>query len=444
MQRFERRSIRLDASGLHGPNRNHSEASMDKENIAVQQKRRWAGVDWGGAAHSVCVVDEDRAPVDQFVVEAELEGLQELAARLESAGGVAGIAIESTCDLVVAYLQSRGFTIYSVNPKLSKNWREGNSVAGVKSDARDGQVLAFELARRHESLHPLAQRDPGAAALASQCRTLRDLVGQRTELLQRLKATLRRYYRGVLPFFSDWGSPVAWRFLKRFPGPEALASARKATLAGFLKSNRIGLSPKWEKRIDNCSTVADWPVPDDRVALEALALATVAQLQALQPHIDKLDESIGNAVKDLPVAKLLASLPGAGERLAPALTAIVLTMEKEGSRLQSLRCVSGVAPVEMQSGKSRHTHIRRRCNKHWRNVLHLFARCSTLSCPWAKAFYELHREMGDSHATALRKLADKWLKIIDRMVEKNEKYDDARYVEALRKSRSPVYKKLCG
>lgn len=417
---------------------------MDKDSIAVQQKRVWVGLDWGGGSHSVSVVDEDRALVAQFAVAADLEGLAELAARLGAPDGVAGIAVESTCDPVVGYLTARDFTIYPVNPKLSKNWRESNSVAGVKSDVRDGLVLAVELARRHESLRPLARPDAAAAELAGQCRALRELVEQRTELLQRLKATLRRYYPGVLPFFSDWGSPVAWRFLKRFPRPQSLAGARKSTLVGFLKSNRIGLRPIWMDRIDVRSTVVDWPPPCDSVALEANALATVAQLQALQPHIDKLDRAIAKATEDLPAAKLLATLPGAGKRLAPALAAMVLSLEKEENRLQALRCLSGVAPVEMQSGKSRRTHIRRRCNKHWRNVLHLFARCSTVPCPWARAFYDLHREKGDSHATALRKLADKWLKIIDRMVEKKEEYDDARYVETLRKTGSPVYNKLCG
>lgn len=417
---------------------------MDKDNIGTQHRRHWVGLDWGGQAHAVSVVDDARALVAQFAVPADLGGLKALAARLESLGGVAGIAVESTCEPVVGHLKARGFTIYPVNPKLSKNWREGNSVAGVKSDVRDGLVLAAELARRHESLRPLGKCDAAAAALGGQCRTLRDLVEQRTALLQRLKATLRRYYPGVLPFFSDWGSPAAWRFLKRFPGPESLAAARKATVVQFLKANGIGLRPTWLKRIDSRSSVVDWPVPDDRVSLEAMALATVAQLQALQPHIDKLDASIGKAAEGLPAAELLASLPGAGSRLAPALTAMVLSVEKEGDRLRALRCISGVAPVEMQSGKSRRTYIRRRCNKHWRNVLHLFARCSTIFSPWARAFYDLRREKGDSHAAALRKLADKWLKIIDRMVENKEKYDEARYIEALRKSGSPVYAKICG
>ena len=61
----------------------------------------------------------------------------------------------------------------------------------------------------------------------------------------------------------------------------------------------------------------------------------------------------------------------------------------------------------------------------------------------AKAFYDMHRQRGDTHAGALRKLADKWLKIISGMLATGEPYDDQRYVEALRENGSPVYLRLC-
>lgn len=444
MLRFERPSIRIDVSGIDGPNRNFSEVSMDNKTTVVQQNRHWAGLDWGGTTHTVSVVEQDRMPVAHFTVPADIGGLKELTARLELLGGIAGIAIESTCDPVVDFLEDRGFTIYPVNPKLSKTWRESNSVAGVKSDARDSLVLAVELARRHEALRPLIQCDPATTALDAQCRILRALIDHRTELLQSLRATLRHYFPAVLPFFDNWGSPTAWRFLKRFSRPEKLAAARKSTLVRFLKANQIGLSPTWLQRLDKRTEVLAWPTPADSVAYEAMAMATIAQLLALQPHIDTLDKHIGEAVAKLSTTQLLASLPGAGKRLTPALTAMVLSVEKAEDRLQALRCLSGVAPVQKQSGKSRRMHIRRRCNKYWRDVLHLYAFCSLRFCAWAKAFYSLHREKGDTHATALRKLADKWLKIINRMLEKKEEYDDARYVQALLKSRSPVCDKLCG
>ncbi len=417
-----------------------------KENTVTLQEvpRCWAGLDWGEFRHSVSVVDEARKVVARFEVDATVEGLNALEQGLKGAGVMAGIAIEATASLVVAFLLSKGFAVYLINPKMSKHWREGSSVAGVKSDARDGLVLAMELARRHESLRALRQSDPRVAELAALCETVRNLVNDRTALLQELKSLLRRYYPAALGFFSDWSSPVSWRFLKRFPRAEELARTRKSTLCGFLKANRVGLSPRWLERIEEAAHATDWPRPQNSLSLELAMLSITARLQALQPHIDKCDRLIAGHCEQLPQAALMKSLPGAGERLAPALTAIAALVAEEEDSLQAMRCLSGVAPVEDSSGKRRRIRIRRRCNKHWRNVMHLYSRMSVQYCGWARAFYDLCRERGDSYSTALRKLSDKWLKIIHRMLATNTPYDDEHYVQALRKAGSPVYARLSG
>lgn len=418
---------------------------MNESNAKRQEQPRcWAGLDWGSEEHTVSVVNDAREVLGSFRVGASLKGLEQLVKRLGEFGRLAGIAIEATRNPVVNYLASAGFTVYPINPKLSKNWRACNSVAGVKNDERDGLVLAVELAGRHDSLRALKQPEPLEAELAGLCEKLRDLVDERTALLQRLKATLGQYYPGVLGFFTDWTSPVAWRFVQQFPRPEALAHARKDTLIRFLKANRIGIKPLWLERIEARGEVVRWPRPGDGVALEATALATIAQLQGLQPHIDKMDERIAESAAHLPHTYLLQSLPGAGKRLAPVLAAITARVASGEAEMEGIRCVSGVAPVEDQSGKRHRVCVRRRCNKHWRDVMHLFAFSSTHWCSWAKAFYDMRRELGDHHASALRKLADKWLKIINRMLETGEPYDDQRYVETLRRNGSPLYLRLAG
>ncbi len=401
----------------------------------------WAGVDWGTEENAVSVVSENHEILAQFKTGASLEEIKRLAESLHAFPNLAGIAIESSREPVAGHLLAEGFTLYPINPKLSKNWRDCNSVASVKNDERDGYVLAVELSRRHQDLRPLKPGDPAAEELAGLCREMRKLISHRTSLVQRLKATLRQYFRGVLDFFSDWTSPVAWRFLNRFPRPETLARARKSTLIKFLKANRIGLKPLWLERIDKRVQAVQWQSPPDHLALEACALAITAELQSLQPHIDRLDKLIAERAGELPEAKLMRSLPGAGDCLAPALAAIVTTA---GADFQGLRCLSGTAPVENKSGKHQCVRWRKRCNKYWCNTMHLYAKSSIVWCPWARAYYELRREKGDGYATALRKLADKWLKIIFRMVQTGQPYDEARYVQALKKSGSPVYAKLCG
>jgi len=402
----------------------------------------WVGLDWGKSKHSVAVVDDARQLTETFTVETDLDGLEELKRRLGELGEVRGVAIEATPYPVVSYLYAEGFAVYLINPKVSKNWRGGRSAAASKNDALDSHTLAVELSRRHEELQPYAPADPKVEKLAGLCQTRRSLVNQRTALIQRLTQALNSYHPGALAFFSDWSSLAAWKFVQKYPTPKKLARARKDVLKRFLKSNGIGLKPCWLERIDECRQAARWPAPPNALALEYEALATAAQLTALEKHIRKVAHEIAQSFKQLPEGELMESLPGAGEALAPELTAMAAQAASKPNRLQALRHLAGVAPVEEKSGKRHLTKMRRRCRRYWRNTLHLFAQHSTKYCAWAKAFYNLCRQRGDSYATTLRKLADKWLKIINRMLKTKQPYDEQRYIEALRKNGSPVYQHL--
>ena len=408
-----------------------------------QQSAYFVGLDWGNARHTAAVASAQREIVARFSVANSLEGLRELAQRLHEWAPVAGVAVEATRDPVVLYLYNEGFAIYPVNPKVSKNWRAGLSPAESKSDGRDARMLAVELSRRHEELHTLQWSEPAVEEFAGLCRAHRQLIEQRANLVQQLKAVLKIYFPAALEFFSDWASPSAWRFIKRFSTPHELAKTRKSTLIAFLRANQIGLTPTWLERIENRRQAADWPLPPGHLAYKLQAMAIVAQLMALQPQIDKCARQIGERAKDFPELPLMNSLPGAGKHLAPALAAISLkTAGQTANRRAYMRAVAGVAPVENESGKRNAPTMRRRCNKVWRTTLHLFAYCSIHHCPWARAFYQLCRQRGDTYATALRKLADKWLRIINRMLETGQPYNEQRYVQALKANRSPVYDKM--
>jgi hypothetical protein len=60
-------------------------------------------------------------------------------------------------------------------------------------------------------------------------------------------------------------------------------------------------------------------------------------------------------------------------------------------------------------------HQRWACDKHLRHAVHLLAEKSLTQCAWAEIYYRRHREKGRSHAVALRRLGQRWLKIIHRM-----------------------------
>ena len=70
---------------------------------------------------------------------------------------------------------------------------------------------------------------------------------------------------------------------------------------------------------------------------------------------------------------------------------------------------------DKRSGKHRECHQRWACNKYLRYAVHLFSEHTITRCAWAEIYYKAHRTKDHSHASALRCLGQRWLKIIHKM-----------------------------
>jgi len=418
----------------------------------------WVGLDWGGESHTVHAFQPYGTQRLTFTVKHTPQGLEELKRRMAGLGTVAGVAVETPHGLVVQALLDAGLTVYPVNPKLSKAWRACSSVSEVKSDAGDARVLAEGLFDRRKRLRPLRLADDSARELEELARAEKRFIDLRTALVQELEDLLKRYHPQMLAFFDDWTSPTAWELLKAFPTPEALAGATKKKLCNFLRARHIGMRPLWLERIDGRAAALDWP--RDRALEEAHALRaqTLAKmLLSFEGPLDVYRKRVESLFEKAEKAALFSSLPGAGRKLAPRLCTMFTEPQDQGDGdggteqakeqprrgknplLAAVRRLNGVAPVTMESGKKRGVFVRRACRKYWRDTLHLFAHFSKRKSKWAKAFYEMCRARGDSNASALRKLAYKWLAIIVRMCKENTCYDERRYINSLKRSNSPLY-----
>jgi transposase len=120
---------------------------------------------------------------------------------------------------------------------------------------------------------------------------------------------------------------------------------------------------------------------------------------------------------------------------------VIAAFGSDRSRYESaedMEKYSGVAPVIKASGNSR--LVQRRFARPL--FLHQsFIEYSDLSlrrCAWAKAFYRQQRAKGKGHYCAVRALAFKWIRIIFRCWKDRVAYDDEKYLESLRRRRSPL------
>jgi transposase len=166
----------------------------------------------------------------------------------------------------------------------------------------------------------------------------------------------------------------------------------------------------------------------------SLAIQTLAaQLAALRPWIEQYDEQIAEIFAAHPDAPIFDSLPGAGAVLAPRLLTSLGTDRSRFPDPVAVSSYTGIAPVTERSGKTQDwVHIRWSCPKFLRQSWHEFANSSIKFSVWAGLCYQEFRKKMDHHE-AIRKLAYKWQRIVWRMWQQRQPYDEARYLATLQK-----------
>jgi len=406
-------------------------------------RTNWAGIDWGDKTHSLAIVDARGNLVARHDFAHSAEGLDDIADTLTRHAPIAGVAIEKNRHLVIDKLLEAAFTVYPINPKVSKRWRECLSVDPPKSDAGDGIHLADGLRLYQDKLTALHPDDPLTRELRVLCHDECGFIKDRTATANRLKACLKEYHPEALGWFHDFTKPTAADFVLAFPTPEALRAASEDKLRKFLCSHHIGLSPIWKSRLASRTTAARWPSDPATVAAKSRqAIALAKQLRTLGAILTDYRKQIEELYAQHPDSHLFSSLPGAGAKLAPRLVTHIGADRTRYSDATGLQALSGTVPVTKKSGDGGGPKFRWACQKGFRNTLFLFAFQSITRSAWARAYYDRARERGKSHPEALRGLGAKWLKIIYRMWAERKPYDERLYIAALSRYGSPLIPRI--
>jgi Transposase IS116/IS110/IS902 family len=169
-----------------------------------------------------------------------------------------------------------------------------------------------------------------------------------------------------------------------------------------------------------------------------MAQALAAQLKTTIEAVRRFDSEIEELCRAHEDYELLASLPGAGKVYTSRLLTAMGTRRERWASVDELLRFSGVAPVVERSGKSSWTRWRYFCPKFLRQSFVEYAGESIWHSQWARAYYELQRAKGKSHQAAVQALAYKWIRIIWKCWQERTPYDEARYLECLRKKGSSL------
>jgi transposase len=394
-------------------------------NTAFAQHTHYVGLDWAKDHHEVVLLDRAGTIVANFVFHHDAAGWTEFRKQVQRYPSV-GVTVETSQGATVAELVTSGVTVYPVHPQAAKAYRKRQAPSGTKTDFVDAWSLADALRLDGHQWRALSAQDPLVAELRLLCRDEVELITQRTALINQLQAALHEYYPAALEAFEDWTAPYAWEFVVAYPTPEELVKAGQRKWEKYLHSHKLWRPQTAEQRLEIfaradkfCGTAAVTR------AKSRLAVSTAKVLQSLQKQLEEYRKAIEQLFAQHPDHDLFGSLPGAGDKLAPRLLSEVGNDRQEYPNPQALQGVAGRAPVSFESGQTRRTKIRWHCNRHLRHAVHLWSDCSRKSCAWAQAYYQAQREKGKSHACALRCLGQRWLKILWKMWQSRQPYDEA-------------------
>jgi transposase len=160
-------------------------------------------------------------------------------------------------------------------------------------------------------------------------------------------------------------------------------------------------------------------------------------MMTFNKHIHGFETQIAIAFAGHADRALFAELPGAGKVLAPRLAVAFGSDRTRYPDATSFQKFAGLAPVREKSGGQLWTHWRWQAPIFLRQSLVEWAGQTVVWCSWAKRYYERMKAKGKKHHVILRALAFKWARILWKCWKTNTPYDETRYLEALKKHKSP-------
>lgn len=412
-------------------------------NSSVTQEIVYVGIDWADQAHAFHLKSASHEQAGKFQQDAQTIHAQIEQWRAKHPDSQFAVVIETTKGpLISALLKYDDITIYPINPAALAAYRKAFAHGGGKNDPSDARLLCQYLEHYIEKLKPLRYDQPLTRKLAAMAEDRRRLVDQRTAHCNELKAVLKSYFPEVLKLgaakiYADF--IVA--FLLKYPTLQAAQKAGPAKLRKLFYG--IGTRAKAEARVQ---TILDaTPLSDDEVFIETCSMRVTALVNLIKVYSKQArtyDQRIAEDVREHADYLIFSSLPGASDLTHCRMIAAMGDDRTRYDSAKSLQAATGIAPLTTQSGKQCFVSSRWACTKFLKQTFHEFAGLSIKKSRWAAAYYKALKENGKTPQMAKRALAYKWQRIIFRCWQDRVPYDEATYIERLKKTNSPIYNLL--
>jgi hypothetical protein len=390
----------------------------------------YVGIDWSEKHHDVEVLDEQGRRLLNLRVPHGVEGLsklQQALVELEANPEQVVVAVESDHGLLVNALVGSGYAVYPVNPKVAARYRERESVAGVKSDRRDAEVLANLVRTDHHKHRRLAGDSESALEVRVRARAHLRVIKTMGRLRNQLRSLLLEFYPAPAQLLAEDQLRDALAVLSLAPNPTL---GRRLSLSKIEASlRRHGRERNVAERAKAIQQLLQAPqlelnLPrvvsahsDETASLVRLLLQAAAERELLE-------EQLKTAFEIHPDAEIYLSFPG----LAAVLGARVLAESGDDPArypdAKARRNYAGNAPVTRASGKMRDVRIRVVRNRRLADAAFRWASSAVTSSQGARLYYERLRARGKTHNVAVRAVANRLVGMLHACIRDRRSYDE--------------------
>lgn len=410
----------------------------------TNQFAAFVGIDWADQKHDVSVSSDNDAPVHQVIPHTP-EDLTEWLGDLHQQypDGKVAVCLEQSKGSLIFHLLGYDFlTIYPINPKSFARFRETFTTSGAKGDPSDADLLRELVAVHNERLRPWEPDDEQTRTISFLAEGRRKTVGERTRLTNRLRSTLKMYFPQAIELVGDsLHSTMTLDFLRNWPQLPDVQRAKEKTVHTFYSTHNSRSPERIKERMKLIRSTV--PLTNDQAVIKSCLITVkmlIGQIAQLNSAIVEFDRELKAFYDHHPDHDIFDSFPGSGDVLGPRLLAAWGSDRDRYDSSDNMQKYSGTAPITRASGKSKSIVRRVACPKFLLQTFHEFANCSRRFSVWAQAYYEMKREQGKSHHMAVRSLAFKWIRIMYRCWQDRIEYDEVKYIQALKRSNSPLLK----
>ena len=388
----------------------------------------YMGIDWSTKKHDIVILNEAGAIITRLTIPHQATGFQQLdKTRRELAISACDclVGMETAHNVLIDYLWGRGYhQVFVIPPTVVKSSRGRYGNSGARSDQLDAQLLADILRTDQARLQPWRPDSLLTRQIRAKVSLIHHLTKSVRRTRERLRATLIRYYPAALNLFGGLQAQITLSFLLEYSTPQAMTELTYEAFTAFMKGRRY---PRrwWPKQYARLKR----PQPE----------ASVETVQVYQEEMVLLAEQLLNLVRtnrsqkrelttlfnQHPDREIFASLPGAGDLLAPSLLAKFGDDRERFPEASSVQALAGTCPVTDASGKRRVVKFRRACDKEFRNIAQQWARSSLGKSVWAQAYWDQVRPRARQDNDAYRRLANRWLAIAWKLWQTRQPYDEA-------------------